>query len=185
MTPTTFLRQPEPPEVNFQLQLGTRQIAAVLLMAIILTGMLTTMAYLAGRMTVLAHETNAFTKQPQRAASQVIVVESAGANTGFLEPVKAPEKRAEPKPTTPEHNIGVARAPATGQRYLQVMATDQFCAETSATDLTNRGLPARVVPGLDENSYRVLVGPIKDQDQHTRSWAMLVKSGLTPFERIY
>ena len=89
--------------------------------------------------------------------------------------VKEPPKKAEPKPTkaetkpepTPEPprkqaSLGSSGEPSPGQTFLQVVASTRPDCEMIASVLKRKGFAASVVPGPNENVFRVLVGPLAD-----------------------
>ena len=72
----------------------------------------------------------------------------------------------------------VLYTPEPGQRFLQVAAEKRESAETVADVLTKAGFPAHVAakPG-DDQIFRVLVGPIKDNNDLTTKREALMKKG--------
>ncbi len=81
----------------------------------------------------------------------------------------------EPPPTSHSNEL---YTPEAGQRFLQVAAEKRDSAEAVADVLTKSGLPAHVVakPG-DDKLFRVLVGPIKDNNDLTAKREALIKKG--------
>ncbi|MGB9606069.1 MAG: SPOR domain-containing protein, partial [Bryobacteraceae bacterium] len=55
--------------------------------------------------------------------------------------------------------------PTPGQTFLQVAALRRTEAELLVDVLKRKGFPALVAPGPSETLFRVLVGPLKDQEE--------------------
>ncbi|MGH9674669.1 MAG: SPOR domain-containing protein [Bryobacteraceae bacterium] len=163
---------------GFQVVLGQRQLAAVLFMSLIIVGLLTSIAYMAGRITTPVHadsDSNPAPKGPQ----QTIVVDPAKSPCGD----GAMNRLSAPKPSVAEASPS---APAAPQHYLQVVATDRPRADSTAAFLAARGLPSRVIPGPNEVIFRVLVGPLSDAVQSERIRSTLAQAGFPqPLSRMY
>ena len=155
------------PNPGIQIVLGSRQLAAVLFMAMVILGLLTTIAYLTGRMV-----TPVRADSPKRHGKQVIVAETPGTQ-------KTPCQQGSHSPKPADE------APAS-QRYFQVVATDRPGADATAKSLATRGLPSMVIPGPTESVFRVLVGPMTDTSQADRIKATLDEAGFRQsFPRLY
>jgi cell division septation protein DedD len=82
---------------------------------------------------------------------------------------------------TPTHrSSNELYTPEPGQRFLQVAAEKRDSAEAVADVLTKAGFPAHVAakPG-DDKLFRVLVGPIKDNNDLSAKREALMKKGFT------
>jgi cell division septation protein DedD len=67
--------------------------------------------------------------------------------------------------------------PAPGQTFLQVAAVRRAEAESLVDVLKRKGFPALVAPGPSETLFRVLVGPLKDEDDIARTRQRLEEAG--------
>ena len=83
-------------------------------------------------------------------------VETKQAEKPKPEPPKPVEK---PKPVVAVEG----GAPAAGQTFLQVVASDKAGSNAVAETLRKHSFPALVAPGPSDALFRVLVGPLKDQ----------------------
>lgn len=78
-------------------------------------------------------------------------------------PTKA-ETKPEPAPEPPKKQAALSSSgePSPGQTFLQVVASTRPDCEMIAGVLKRKGFAASVVPGPNENVFRVLVGPLPD-----------------------
>lgn len=67
--------------------------------------------------------------------------------------------------------------PEPGQTFVQVAAVRRNEAEFLADMLRRKGFPARIAPGPTETLFRVLVGPLKDQEEVARMRKRLEEAG--------
>ena len=67
--------------------------------------------------------------------------------------------------------------PAPGQTFLQVAAVRRVEAEFLVDVLKRKGFPALVAPGPSETLFRVLVGPLKDEEDIARTRKRLEEVG--------
>jgi len=164
---------------GFQVVIGPRQLAAVLFMSLIIVGLLTSIAYMAGRMTTPVHADSDSNPAAPKGPQQTIVVDPAKNPCGD----GAMNRPSAPKPPV----VAAANPePPTPQRYLQVVATDRPGADSTAAFLATRGLPSRVIPGPNEVIFRVLVGPLSDSVQSERIKSTLAQAGFPqPLPRMY
>ncbi len=78
---------------------------------------------------------------------------------------KKTEEKKKPEPVKaekPKPAEAPAGAPAAGQTFLQVVATDKATCEAIAETLRKKSFSAMVTPGPSEKIFRVVVGPLKD-----------------------
>ncbi len=174
-----------------QFVLGNRQVAAVLFMILMIMGLMSTIAYLAGRMTGPVRADS--TPRNQRRAEQVIFIDSAKGDKvacpDGATPILRPRNDKRSSRNSPARSEAPARAaapPPQPQRYLQVVATDKVQAVTTVARLSEHGVPARVVPGPTETTVRVLAGPVTDKPHSDRLRETIERAGFgQPFPRIY
>jgi|YNPMSStandDraft_1061717.scaffolds.fasta_scaffold00144_22 cell division septation protein DedD len=89
--------------------------------------------------------------------------------TGQSKPPVAPAAAAAEPAPYPE--------PSPGQTFLQVAAVRRAEAELLVDVLKRKGFPALVAPGPSETLFRVLVGPLKDDDDIARTRNRLEEAG--------
>ena len=92
-------------------------------------------------------------------------------------PPPPPEpKREEPKPPAAQAPSG-----AVAGTYLQVAAPKRAAAEGVLAALKKLEIIATMLPGPDEDTVRVVVGPFKDAAAMGKMRAELEKAGFKPF----
>jgi hypothetical protein len=75
--------------------------------------------------------------------------------------------------------------PAPGKSYIQMAAVEKGVATVFAEGLRAHGLSAFVAPGPDSRIFRVLIGPVSDQQAYKTAKQELDKIGLSTFMRQY
>jgi cell division protein FtsN len=92
----------------------------------------------------------------------------------------ASKHQVDPAPLPSLRRSNELYVPEPGQRFLQVAAEGRDSAENVAAVLNQAGLPTHIVakPG-DDMLFRVLVGPIKDNNDLTAKREALTKKGFT------
>jgi hypothetical protein len=196
-------------EGEFELVLGNRQLLSGFFIVVILFGVFFTMGYIVGRHSSPAplNTASASDSAPPRTVSpaspppgqaEVMPAEAAKTETPpapppeTSEPVTAtrpatapPEspRPPEPKPvSTATTSTDLAR-PAPGS-YLQVAAPKRTAAGAVVESLKNKGIAAVLAPGPDEETVRVLVGPL-DASGIGKMRADLENAGFKPFAKRY
>jgi cell division septation protein DedD len=160
------------------LELGPRQIAAGLFLVVILIGLSAAAAYLAGRSVWIT---------PSRGASATPSLAADTSQAPTAPPAAGAEPAAAAIPAHPERPRPASyfRVPEPGQVFLQVVAVDRGPAEVFAEYLTRKGFSSLVAEGPDVRSYRVLVGPVANDNQIEPLRASLEAAGFQPFVRRY
>lgn len=182
---------PKNEDGEFELILANRQLLSVFFIVVVLLGVFFTMGYIVGRNSGPAQVDVASARKPEQkplvvdspAPQETQPAASAPAATpaptstqaqqppeeakpeAKVEPKPAP-KREEPKkkePPAPKEKPAPAAAPASGQTYLQLVATAKAEADVMVDVLHQKKFKAIAVeipekPGL----FRVLVGPLAD-----------------------
>jgi cell division septation protein DedD len=178
---------PKNEDGEFELILANRQLLSVFFIVVVLLGVFFTMGYIVGRNSGPAAVEVATAKKPE---SKPIVVDSSAAQdvpTPTSTPAAAPaptstQPQREPEPPKPEPRhaepaakkeppakkekekpVPVSSQPASGQTYLQLVATAKAEADVMVDVLHQKQFKAIAVeipekPGL----FRVLVGPLAD-----------------------
>ena len=199
---------------EFELVLGNRQLLSGFFIVVVLFGVFFTMGYVVGRQaspTMTAAQTPpqeapAETPKPAvRPPSDLPpgeAVVSSGAkpapqagtqparDTGQQPPPRevasAPPKPVTPPPAPPPSRAADPMTPSDPPSgvYLQVAAPAPAAGASVVSTLKEKGMPARLAPGPDANTVRVVVGPLEgDQVRDTRT--ALEASGFKPFLRKY
>ncbi len=178
---------------NFTIVLGPRHIAVGLFMVVALMGTFSALTYVVGRV-VAPLPASAQERAP---AEQVLVVDASDeAASSRTAPVKAaPAKAAKPavvphvaapvsRPRqTPASRKPYFAEPQPGQLFFQVAAVQRGVAEVCVEYLRRQRFDSQYTDGPDEQSYRVLVGPLRDSDEIRQLRARLGKLGFRPFLR--
>lgn len=130
------------------------------------------------------------------APGEVKVASAGGAAADFAAPAPAAPQTQTPtdaqpqapgaqpppasaRPATAEPAVGPSAIaePERGQVFVQVAAVRRNEAEFLADVLRRKGFPARVAPGPNETLFRVLVGPVRDEDEIARTTKRLEAAG--------
>jgi hypothetical protein len=176
---------PKNEDGEFELILANRQLLSVFFIVVVLLGVFFTMGYIVGRNSGPAPVDVATTRKPE---AKPIVVDSSAPPQDTPTPVSAAptstrpqqpppeEAKAEPKREQPvakkeppkkekekEKPAPVSAPPASGQTYLQLVATAKAEADVMVDVLHQKQFKAIAVeiperPGL----FRVLVGPLAE-----------------------
>lgn len=162
--------------------MGTRQTVVSLFLVVTLTGIFCGLAYVAGRAVTPI--------QVQHTAIPAPVVAAEPATMPGPETAPAPAPMAGAPASAPSRAVPAAPAsyfqqPETGQTFLQVAAADPGVAVVFAEYLTRLDFSCLIADGPDERSYRVLVGPLADNDAISTTRAALEVAGFQPFVRTY
>jgi hypothetical protein len=151
---------------EFEIVLGSRQVASVLFVATLIFGAFSAIAYTAGK-------SEAPKPQPAPVSEQAPVIPVASAPATV---VSAPEA---PKPEPP-----MFADPKNGAVYLQLGAVEKGIAIIMAEGLRKRQFNAFVGPGPNEHIFRVLIGPLSDES-FKRVKDSVDALGLSTFARKY
>jgi len=190
-------------EGQFELVLGNRQLLGGFFIVVVLFAVFFTMGYIVGRHSSPAPLTIAaagnIESAPSRASSptappapgQVAVVMP---DTGKGEtpppdnratatrPATAPPEAPRPVETRRAETAG--EADPTPGRYLQVAAPKRTAADAVVESLRNKGIAAVLAPGPNEDTVRILVGPL-DPAAVGKMRVDLESAGFKPFIKNY
>jgi len=162
---------------DFELVISTRHMLVASFVVVMLLGIFAGLSYVAGR----AMDADS---KPQIASTPSGTVAAEQQTTATVTPVAAVE--SVPAPSPERVDIGLIRpsyfqTPAAGEVFLQVAAVDRGPAEVFAEFLSRKGFAARFANGPDERSYRVLVGPFRDNGVISSVKSRLEDEGFRPF----
>lgn len=177
--------------------MGPRQIAVLGFVGILIVGLVSAIAYFAGRKT----------PQPALAVAPPPVVErivervvTAPAPASAAAPVAAPaERQPAPAPAalvtaavqTAAPNTSAASSqahpitPTFNKLYLQLGSVEPGIAEVMVNGLRQKGIPAQVGLGIHPTVARVLVGPIESSEERQMLQHQVEALGFKPFPRIF
>jgi len=197
-------------EGEFELVLGNRQLLTGFFIVVVLFGIFFTMGYIVGRNSSPAPLNTAAAASPESATAPFRMPSRAGPAPGQAEIVPADAKRDDtPPPVNPEPATATrpATAPPESPRpvetgrlepralgsavlepapgsYLQVAAPKRAAADGVVESLKNKGITAVLAPGPNEDTVRVLVGPL-DSSSIGRVRVDLESAGFKPFPKRY
>lgn len=155
------------PKGEFEFVLGPKQLAIALFLLVTLMGLVAGVAYTAGKSSAaLIH----------RAPEQTPVVAAPPAPSPAL-PLPLPLPSI---PPAVESRTSETEPPS--GLYLQVGSVDLDSARKSVSDLSRKGFLARLAPGVTDRMFRVLVGPVPD-DQVTAVADALREAGIPCFPK--
>jgi hypothetical protein len=189
-------------EGEFELVLGNRQLLSGFFIVVILFGVFFTMGYIVGRHSSPASlNTASVAPAPDSAPApqvspaapppgQAEVMPAEPAKTAAepvttTQPATAPPEAphpAEPKRVAQPDTGGVSEPPPGS--YLQVAAPRRTAAGGVVESLKNKGITAVLAPGPNEDTVRVLVGPL-DASALGKMRADLESAGFKPFAKRY
>jgi len=189
-------------EGEFELVLGNRQLLSGFFIIVVLFGLFFTMGYIVGRHSFPAPVSSASTVSQEPAAPSSNP--SAGPAPGQAEVVVEQPKTESPEPVTgtrPATAPAVAPQPSETRRtetravssevsepppgtYLQVAAPKRGAAAGVVESLKNRSITAVLAPGPNEETVRVLVGPL-DAASIGKMKMDLEGAGFKPFTKKY
>ncbi|MEO5925752.1 MAG: hypothetical protein ABIR70_18180 [Bryobacteraceae bacterium] len=149
-------------QADFEFVLGRRQIASLSLVGLTLIGAFTAGAYMIGKSTVPTPAPVVQPKPVEIIAAAPVMVEA---------------------PAVAE--IPVFGIPEKNERYLQLASVERGFAVLMVQGARKQGYPAIVAAGTNPNVFRVLVGPLKDQEQYQSAKTLFTSMGLEPFARKY
>lgn len=194
-------------EGEFELVLGNRQLLSGFFIVVVLFGLFFTMGYIVGRHSFPA-AVNSASAVNQESVPVPASPPSAGPAPGQAQVVVEQPKTSAP-PETPEPGVGTRPAtasavtpqptetrrtetraassdvsePAPGV-YLQVAAPKRNAAPGVVESLKNKSIAAVLAPGPNEETVRVLVGPL-DSSSIGKMKADLESAGFKPFSKKY
>jgi cell division protein FtsN len=197
-------------EDQLAIVLGQRQLIAVCCMFLVIIGLVSTLAYVAGR-SITAATFRSVTERSEPAAPAPIMVDPAkNAKTAAaaavppviearaesavpaappVEPVKPspfPEvARPIPVRAAAAANPMESREPVTGETYWQVGSIERGMAATFTQYLSSQGFRSRLAPGGSDNTIRVLVGPLTNDAEIENTGRALEAAGFQHFLRKY
>jgi cell division protein FtsN len=193
-------------EGEFELILGNRQLISVFLIVVILLGVFFSMGYIVGRnsapvatearntppakpIVVEPSRTPAKEAAKEKDTDQPASIEPAPQSTPpppaaeKKEPVKpapavtpAPAPAAEKKPAPEPASTSTVEQPPAG-RYWQVVSTSRHEAEIISGAIAKKGIKTIVTPAPKEGFFRVLVGPLGDAADISKTRADLEAAG--------
>jgi cell division septation protein DedD len=172
---------PRTEDGEFELVLGNKQLLSLLFIVIILFGVFFTMGYVMGRNSgPVAASTDrppAITPAPRQDAPSAMPAntESAAPVSGPSESPVTPAEGAAAKPlqvesVAPQQGGFVVTQPQAGQMFVQVSSMlAQPEAELLIDVLGKKGFRAVIAPGPNDGKFRVLVGPLNDTSEASRT----------------
>ncbi len=180
---------------EFELVLGNGQLFSIFAILVVLLGIFFSMGYMVGRSGAssppIAAEAARPAPEPAKPMAAGPDSGSAPAKTTPAPAVKEPVETSREAPpdtlaaTSDSAGSSVAAtAPASGETFLQVVATTRPDAEMIAVTLGKDNLPARLAPGPN-GLFRVIVGPTKDAADVARLRTALEGKGFHPIVRKY
>ena len=164
---------PAPPPAK-EFVMGPLQIASVAFVGILLIGMMSAIAYFAGRKNTSPQVTERVIERVVAAAPVAPKAEPKAAVPEVV-PVLAAKPFEKAEVTTPSVN----------RTYLQLGSVDVGVAEVMVEGLLHRGVPAIVGFGISNNVARVLVGPFTSPDEQKVAQKHIEEMGFRPFPRVF
>ena len=210
MPPSRRGKHPSMPrndEGEFELVLGNRQLLSGFFIVVVLFGVFFTMGYIVGRHSsppplstaaaggqeAAAARTPSSTGPPPGQA-EVVIGDGKNGETPPPEkpatstqpataPAEAPHPAQAPRPAAARPAASGVSEPVAGH-YLQVAAPRRAAAGGVVESLRNKGIAAVLAPGPNEDTVRVLVGPL-DSAGIGKMRMDLESAGFKPFAKTY
>lgn len=165
-----------PPETgDYEIVLGKRQVAGVLFLATVALAVFSAIAYIAGE--AMSPRLTAATEP-----APVRTVPAAPAKTA---PPPAPAPPAPAPVAVKASQAPLFADPKNGELYLQMGAVEKGMAVIFVEGLRTHGFEAFAAPGPNDKIFRVLIGPLADQETYRRTKDAIDDLGLTVFARKY
>jgi hypothetical protein len=170
---------------------GPRQLASVAFVGILIIGLMSAIAYFAGRKNTNPQVTERVIERlvpapqpvPQTAPP---VVEHAATKPAEIAPSSI---AVAPTPVTASwagaKGNAVMTAPAFNRVYLQLGSVEVGVAEVMVEGLRQRGVPAIVGIGISGKVARVLVGPFNSPEEQQVAQKHVEELGFHPFQRVF
>jgi len=178
---------------DFEIVLGRRQIASTGLLLTVAVAFFSGVSYLIGKSSAVKSPAPAGqaaeTPQPATAAvpretppAPPATKEQAEKDQALKEPVQAAQPGTQ--------LVQLSSAPlfaqeVNGETYLQVGVIEKGVAMLWAEGLRTHGLEAFVAPGPNDMLWRVVIGPLPNQQAYRGAKTELEKFGITAFGRVY
>ena len=157
---------PPAPQSEGEFVMGPRQMANLAFVAILLLGIMSAVAYFAGRKNTEAP------KVTERVIERVLAA-----------PAPSVPAVAAPKPV-PQAKVEVT-APILNRLYLQAGSVDVGVAEVIVEGLRLRGVPAIVGIGVNGKVARILAGPFNSDEEQRAVQKKLEDLNFHPFPRVF
>ncbi|MFN7936944.1 MAG: SPOR domain-containing protein [Bryobacteraceae bacterium] len=198
---------------EFELILGNKQLLSVFFIVVVLLGVFFTMGYIVGKNSVSPEmaggkpPSGAIVVEPTDPAPKPtagIVVEPDKPSAFSPPPTKAESVKKEkekakeekkktevvtPPPAPPASSkpaVTASGEPASGQTFLQVVASTRPDCEIIVDVLKRKGFSAVMAPGPNPDLFRVLVGPLSDAATISKTRTDLEAAGFQkPYLRKY
>ncbi len=168
------------PRTEFEIVLGSRQMASVLFLAVVIIVVFSAGAYLAGK-SVSPRDVSA--AAPIAAAPAATPDVPIPAPLPFATIKRGKQPAAAPAKTADEPPLFATPVPK--KIYIQMAAVEKGLAMIFADGLRRRGLDGFVAPGPNEKLFRVLIGPLPDEASYKRVKNEVDQIGLNVFPRRY
>ncbi len=170
------------PKAESEFVMGPRQMASLAFVAVIVVGLMSALAYFAGR----KNTESASPKVTERVIERVVPAPAAAA---INPPVPAPATQTVTVPPPLESKPTLAKAevtaPILNRLYLQAGSVEVGVAEVMVEGLRQRGIPAIVGIGVTNKVARVLVGPFNTADEQRIAQKKIEDLGFHPYPRIF
>jgi len=188
------------PDGGFEVLLGDRQLLSLFVIVVVLLAVFFTMGYILGRHSEAGSTEAIASKEPDaqvlpraapsgspapssqpastpaESAPEPAAPPSAPVTAPVEPPARPPDARVKPPARQPAPPTAPS-APAAGQTFLQVVATNLLDAERVAGVLAKKGFSTVVAPSPKEGIFRVLVGPLPDKSAVASTRTSLEKAG--------
>ena len=175
---------PVAPKPESEFVMGPRQMASLAFVGILLLGIMSAVAYFAGR-------TN--TEPPPKVSERVIerVIQApAPAKPAATEPTPTPASAAsapksQPSPVPDNQPPATVTDPILNKTYLQAGSVEVGLAELMVEGLHKRGIPAITGTGINSKVARILVGPFDNLQDQEAARKKIEEMGFHPYPRSF
>jgi cell division septation protein DedD len=187
---------------EYELVLGNKQLLSILFLVVLLFGVFFAMGYVMGRnsapvdtadgrgdsdrgplvpSTVRQSGRQELPEPVQIESATKVEEQQTSKEREQSESAPANAATAETTPGAPP----LVTEPQPGQRFLQVSAVAKPEAELLVEVLTRKRFNALIAPGPNDRLFRVLVGPVKDEEESVQVRSDLEAAGFKPIPRQY
>ena len=174
--------EPSAPKAESEFVMGPRQMASLAFVAIIVLGIMSAVAYFAGRKNTEASAPKVteriieriITAPPPPVAAKPVVQQAPTTQIVTIPPpLESKATRAE------------VTAPILNRLYLQAGSVEVGVAEVMVEGLRHRGIPAIVGIGVNSKVARILVGPFDSSEAQRIAQKKIEDMGFHPYPRTF
>ena len=171
---------PTPPKPESEFVMGPRQMASLAFVGILILGIMSAVAYFAGRKNTPTPNVT------ERVIERVVQAPPAQAPAPPVPAVATVRAAAPTPPPVPDNQPNAeVTAPILNRTYLQAGSVEVGLAELMVEGLRKRGIPAITGIGISSKVARILVGPFNSLSEQQAAQKTIEAMGFHPYPRSF